>query len=377
MQSDLIYLDHNAVSLVLPLVRAAINNLPDIPLNPSSVHQAGRLAKSLIEKARSAVLASVNAENDLYNLIFTSSGTESNNTIIHNFHNHLLITCKTEHQSILSAIKEQKNYQLLNVDSFGYVNLSQLEEILVNSDQDCLISIQLANNETGVIQNLKQICELGRKYNASVHSDAIQAYGKIPLDIKSLDLDLITISSNKVGGPKAVSAIIAKKNITIAGIFKGGGQERGRRAGSENLEGIVGFGEFASNIEKSIASFEQIDKVRQFIEKEIEQISPSSIIGQHSHRLPNTICITMPNKGSELQQIAFDLKGIAISTGAACSSGKISRSHVLEAMEINENKIDCAIRVSLGYNNSLEDARHFVKAWKEIFSGLNHYSGEN
>jgi cysteine desulfurase len=367
MLNNFVYLDHNAASLMLEEIRDKIGSMPKIPLNPSSVHQAGRLAKSYIEKARSSILSSVNADSNIYNLVFTSSGTESNNTIIKSFQDKILITSKTEHLSVLSPIMQNENHILLDVDAFGYVSMNQLENILRDHPGKCFVSIQLANNETGIIQDIKAISAICHKYDAIIHSDAIQAYGKTLLDITDLNLDIVTISSNKVGGPKATSAIIYKKNIEIARMMIGGGQEKGKRAGSENLEGIIGFGEFASQIENSIIKFEHIKALRDMIEREISAISHNSIVGHKSNRLPNTSCILMPYKNSALQQIAFDLKNIAISSGAACSSGKITKSHVLEAMKIDEAHINCAIRVSLGHNNTLDEAKLFVKTWKEIY----------
>ena len=367
MHESLVYLDHNAASLMLQEIKDKLITLPQIPLNPSSVHSAGRKAKAYIETARSNILASVNGSLDSHNLIFTSSGTESNNTIIHSFADKIILTSKTEHLSVLSPVTERDRSFIIEVDTDGYINFEQLENLLKAHNNQCFISVHLVNNETGVIQDLKKICQIGHEYGALIHSDAIQAYGKIPLDIEDLNLDLMTISSNKVGGPKGVSAIISKRGVPIKNMLKGGGQERGKRAGSENVEAIIGFGEFALQVDKSVSKFEAISKFRDYIESEINKISINAVVGEKSKRIPNTSCIIMPGKSSELQQIAFDLKGVAISTGSACSSGKISRSHVLEAMRIEDKNIDCAIRVSLGHNNTLEEAQIFINTWKEIF----------
>ena len=376
MHSNLVYLDHNAASLSIQEIKDKLNSLPQIPLNPSSVHMAGRKAKSLLETARTNILSSVNASLSTHNLIFTSSGTESNNTIINSFHDKIVLTSKTEHSSILAPVIALKNHFLIKVDTNGYIDFEQLDEFLETYENQCFISIHFVNNETGVMQDIKKICQLAHARGAIVHSDAIQAYGKIPLDLINLDLDLITISSNKVGGPKGVSAIISKRNIPISSMLKGGSQERGKRAGSENIEAIIGFGEFALHANESINKFENISKISKYIENEVLKISANAVVGEKSKRIGNTSCLIMPGKSSELQQIAFDLKDIAISTGSACSSGKITRSHVLEAMGIDDKNINCAIRVSLGYNNTYEEAKIFINAWKEIFLEQNNNIGE-
>ena len=366
--SPSIYFDHNAASLILPSIRSQIESLPLIPLNPSSVHSAGRIAKSLVENARRQILHSVNAEEDSYNLVFTSSGTESNNMVIKGFSDRLVICSKAEHLSVLTPIMDCNNFRLINIDHNGLLDLDQLEEILKSSSEPCLVSAHLANNETGVIQDIKKICKIAHKYDAIVHSDAIQAYGKIKIDLINTDLDLITVASHKVGGPKAVSALIYRKSIIFSALLKGGGQERGKRAGSENVEAIFGFGQFALHINDSIERLSQLGKIRDFIEAQIQDISPSSIIAKDTPRIPNTSCIVMKDKTSQLQQIAFDLENIAISAGAACSSGKISKSHVLQAMAIDETMASCAIRISLGHNNNLQEAKKFVDSWIKLYT---------
>ena len=372
MLSNVTYLDHNAASPMLAVIKDKILALPAIALNPSSVHKYGRIAKSYIENARAQILESVNANDSdaNYNLVFTSSGTESNNMVIKAFADYNIICSKIEHLSILLPVQDCNSYRLIDVDSNGLVDLTMLEKELQKSSKPSLVSISVANNETGIIQDLKAISNLTKKYGAILHSDAIQAYGKIKFDIKELDVDIVTIACHKVGGPKGVSALISKKSINMQCLMKGGGQERGKRAGTENVEAIYGFGELAAVIDDVVAKNMHLSVIRDYIENGILAYCPGAFIFSNDacSKLPNTSSIYMPDHSSQLQQIAFDLSDIAISAGSACSSGKIANSHVLEAMGFAQEMVSCAVRVSLGHNNNLEDAKKFIKTWKEIFT---------
>jgi cysteine desulfurase len=376
-ESDMIYLDHNAASPILDRVKEGIFSLPNIALNPSSIHTYGRVAKAYIENARNDILKSlrIDPKDDLYNLVFTSCGTESNNTVIKAFNDRCIISSKIEHLSVLLPVKDTNNHKLLDVDQYGVVDLNQLENYLINSGKPAFVTIAMANNETGVIQHIKSISDIAHKYGAIFHTDAIQAYGKVPLDLGELDCDLATIACHKIGGPKGVAAIISKKSIVYPHLLMGGGQERGKRAGTENVEAIYGFGLVAQMLDQIIENNSKLSHIRDYIEDCISQkaadtlfFSKNSIEDGRVKRLPNTSCIYMPGKTSQLQQIAFDLNKIAISAGSACSSGKITSSHVIEAMGFDQRFAANAIRVSLGHNNSIEDGKKFIEIWDEIFS---------
>lgn len=361
-----IYLDYNSTTMMVNEVKAAIAALSGKPLNPSSIHSFGRQAKGLIEKAREEVMSLVglNMHKGDYSLIFTSSGTEANNLIIHNFSQGRVLISSTEHISILKHKEYHNNIDLLAVDENGIVRMDQLESWLEkNTGASNLVSIIFANNETGIIQPIKEIAALVHKYGALIHSDIVQAPGKIEIDLEDLDLDFATLSGHKFGGPIGAAGLLHKTKHHIKAQLLGGGQEKSSRSGTENVQAIVGFGVAALKAKAELASnYAHMNDLKNLLEKELGAI----VIGQNTLRLPNTSMIVMPGIKASQQLIAFDMRGFAISTGAACSSGKVKASHVLKAMNFDDDLAECAIRVSLGPSNDKEDVYRFVEVWKEI-----------
>lgn len=371
MSSERVYLDYNSTSLMDDKVIDIIQKLlqENIALNPSSIHSLGRQARGILENARNQIASALNFDlykND-YQLIFTSSGSEANNLAITSFLKIPAFIGATEHVSILEI--NHPNKTLIPVNADGIIEKNSLSKLLKENTGPKLVSIMLANNETGVIQNIKELVEIAHNEGAIVHCDASQAFGKIEVDLLNLNCDLLTISSHKCGGPAGAAALVANKKFQLFPLIKGGKQEQGLRAGTENLIAIAGFGAAVRNYQDKITKFKKLAILRDEMEREILTFAPNSIIiAKDIERLPNTSCIRMPNVKSEEQLIKFDLAGICVSAGAACSSGRIASSHVLKAMNIDEKMANEIIRVSIGMQTTAEHLKRFVELWKEIYS---------
>jgi cysteine desulfurase len=358
-----IYLDYNATSLIYPEVAdLMIKMLKEAhPANSSSIHLDGRRARNVLEisRAKLAKALSIDAYKDDLQIIFTSSGTEANNLAIDNFKNLPIFAGATEHVSILET--GLNNLKIIPVDPNGIIDPKMLQSILQKSPGPKLVSIMLANNETGVIQDIKTLSEIAHKEGAIFHCDASQGFGKIKVDFKELDCDLMTISSHKCGGPLGAAALIVKKSLNLKPMVRGGKQELGLRAGSENLLAIAGFGQAA---QISLDEYKHVSELRDYLEKEID----SRIIAANVLRLPNTSSIRMKGIKNEEQLIKFDLAGVSVSAGSACSSGRIASSHVLRAMGEDENIANEVIRVSMGPFTTRSEINKFIKLWKEIYN---------
>jgi cysteine desulfurase len=360
---DPVYLDHNATTTVRPAAVDAVCDALMLTGNPSSIHFHGRLTRRVIEDARDNIGNLVGANpNDI---LFTGCGTEANNwalcgTMVENF-----FVSTTEHPSILMA---NDKAQAIAVDSEGLIEIDALGELLSVASGRSLISVMLANNETGVIQPISEVVRIAKQYNALVHCDAIQGVGKIPVDMTSLGLDLMSLSAHKIGGPQGVGALVVRAGLDMAPILRGGGQERRMRAGTENVAGIAGFGAAALEASSELDHMDGLSTLRDQIISDIRHYTPVRVFGEAAIRLPNTVCIAMPGVSAETQLMAFDLSGVSVSSGSACSSGKVESSHVLAAMGVDADEALTAIRVSLGWNNTPKDVDKFIDAWTTIFS---------
>lgn len=362
-----LYLDYNATAPILPEVAAAMSAvMQQGPYNASSVHGLGRKAAALIEKARGEVASALGAEG--YNVVFTGSGTEANNLALKGSGLPHVIVSAVEHSAVMQAFPEA---QKLLVDKNGIVCVETLKELLATNHKPQvtpLISIQLANNETGVVQPIAEIAAIVHAAGGVLHVDAVQAVGKMPLDVSRLHADSIAISAHKFGGPQGVGALLFKPGLEIKSQIVGGGQELGLRAGTHNVAGIVGLAEAAKALPETRKAYQVIAALRDRLEAEILAIAPeAAIAGKNSPRLPNTSLILMPGVKNETQLIHFDLQQIYVSAGAACSSGKVTVSHVLLAMGHPKEMAETAIRVSLGPTTTENDIAHFVACWKTLY----------
>jgi cysteine desulfurase len=349
------YLDHNATSSLRPKARAAMLAALELGGNASSVHTEGRAARAAIDEAREVIARTLGVIPPM--VVFTSSGTEANNFAVKSTPVGRLLVSAIEHPSVIEAAGASgKPVEFIPVDRNGLVDLTALDRMLGTGPQ-ALISMMLANNETGVIEPLRDVVAIGRKHDALIHTDAVQALGKIPVNFGSLGVDLMSISAHKLGGPVGVGALIIRDGLTIEPLIHGGGQERRRRAGTENAAAIAGF---AAAVSEKLF---EIGNLRDLLESRLED---AVFIGRGVERLPNTTCVAWPGTAAETLVMAFDLDGIAISSGSACSSGKVARSHVLAAMGLAPEIVGGAIRVSLGWNTTEQEIDRFVAVAKSI-----------
>lgn len=358
-----IYLDHNSTTIMLQEVIDGIIPYYSMPLNPSSVHSYGQNAKKLLNDARIKVKEMVNADKS-YELIFTGSGTESNNIALSSFTNMKMLVTTIEHPSIIATAKEA----MIPVNKQGLIDLEALKLLLMQEPGPCFVSVMLANNETGVIQNIGEIAEIVHSYNGILHTDASQACGKIEVDLKHLNADLMTVSSHKMGGPTGASALIFKKHLNLKPIMYGGGQELRLRPGTQNMLAIIGFGIASEVAANNYSKYKKLAVMRDKMEERILKISPNTIIfSKDTERLPNTSSLTMPEVDNDVQVIFFDTKGIAISAGAACSSGSRALPYVQMSMGYTEKVARTSIRISLGVNTTESEIDYFIRNWEELF----------
>ena len=368
-----VYLDYNATA---PIRRAAADAVADalsLGGNPSSVHGPGRRARALVEHARAAVAGLVGMPAET--VVFTSGGTEANNHairagVVSGGTPRRLVISAIEHDSVRAAAQAaDAPTTTAEVDGAGAVSLAALERALAADPRPALVSLMLVNNETGVVQPVAEAAALGHRYGALVHCDAVQGAGKVAIDMAALGCDLVTLSAHKLGGPAGVGALVIAPDLELAARVHGGGQERGHRAGTENLAGIAGFGAVAGLAEGDQAAAPGLAALRDGLERRIAELAgdDAAFHGARERRVANTSSLSMAGVGAETQVIAFDLAGIAVSAGAACTSGKVARSHVLEAMSVPPELARCAIRVSLGWDTVAADIDRFVAAWAELY----------
>lgn len=358
MTDAVAYLDHNATSPVKPAVRDAVLAALDLAGNPSSVHRRGRLARRAVDQARRQVAALVGTTSD--RVVFTSGATEANHLALSNAAGRRRLVSAIEHDSVLAAAGEARR---IPVDDQGLLQLAALDEMLRHGGP-ALVSVMLANNETGVIQPLVEVAAMVRRHGAWLHCDAAQAPGRIAIDMALLDVNLLTLSAHKMGGPQGVGALVLGRDIDVAAMLRGGGQESGRRAGTENVPGVAGFGVAAELAVDALSRACLVAARRDDLERRLRHVLPSvAVFGAAAPRLPNTCCLGLVGIRAETQVIALDLAGVAVSAGAACSSGKVRRSAVLTAMGVDPALADGAIRISLGETTEAWEIDRFITAW--------------
>lgn len=369
MKAARAYLDHNATSPMRPEAEKALAAALSHFGNPSSVHGEGRAARRLIEDAREQVAALVGARTQ--EVIFLSGGTEANNAILWAWWDSLYVS-SIEHTSVLDSARScGARLFVVAAKQSGALDEEDLARLIDTHATSCgraLISVQLANNETGVIQPVRRVVELARGYGIAVHSDAVQAVGRMKVDFKALGVDFMTLSAHKFGGPKGMGALILREGTKLEPFLRGGGQERRMRAGTENVPGIAAFGAAAAAVTAGLeAEQRRITRLRDGLEKEALALAPGAVvIGSKVDRLCNTVLIAIPGRSAEQTVIALDLAGVAVGAGAACSSGKVSVSHVLKAMGLPDETAESAIRLSLGWNSSESDVEAFLTAFARV-----------
>ncbi len=349
----------------------------DIGGNPSSVHAEGRASRRLVEDARATVAAAIGA--NARNVVFTSGGTEANSLALtpglrrnSGLPINRLVVSAIEHASVLSGGRfPREAIEILRVTKSGVADLDHLRQMLTHG-APALVSVMSANNETGALQPVAEVADIVHAAGGLLHVDAIQALGKIPFDINLLKADLISISAHKIGGPKAVGALVLGDGLSgLEALIRGGGQEQGRRAGTENVAGIAGFGAAVKAAMPTLADdMNRVEKLRDRLETGLRQTRGAIVFSENVPRLPNTNLFTVPGLKAETAVIGFDLEGIAVSSGSACSSGKVQPSHVLEAMGYPPELAKGAVRLSLGWSTTEADIDCCLEAWRKLASAL-------
>jgi cysteine desulfurase len=374
---DRIYLDWNATTPLRTEARQAMQAAWEVSGNPSSVHAEGRRARRLVEEARATIAAAVGASPR--NLVFTSGGTEANALALtpglrrgSGLPVERLLVSAIEHASVLSGGRfSAEAIERIGVDRSGLLDLDRLRALLADG-RPALVSVMLANNETGAIQPVREAADIIHQAGGLLHVDAIQAFAKIPLDINALGADLATFSAHKIGGPKGVGALILADDVVgLEPVLRGGGQELGRRAGTENVAGIAGFGAAAKAAMSTLeCDATRLKALRSELESGLRRTPGLIVFAGEVPRLPNTVLFTIPGLRAETAVIGFDLAGIAVSSGSACSSGKVQPSHVLEAMGFSPDLAQGAVRLSLGWSTSSQDIDRCLEAWRKLAGTL-------
>jgi cysteine desulfurase len=394
-----VYLDHNATTPLHPEVKTALTEAMDVFGNPSSLHEFGRQARKLVEDTREKTAAFIGARPE--EIIFVGSGSEANNTVINLFScqgfrscevpafkagRKEVITTRIEHPCVLESAGclEEKGTRVvyIGVDAYGTIDLKQLKDAL--SDKTGLVSVMTANNEIGTIQDIRRIAGIVHNAGAFFHTDAVQAVGKIPISVKELDVDYLSFSGHKIYGPKGVGVLYVRKGAPFCPLIRGGHQEKGRRAGTENTLGIVGLGKAIELRKKEMAGeFKRLtalnDRLKKGIERNIEGIQFN---GHPVNSLPGTLNVSFSGAEGEAILLYLDLEGIAVSTGSACASGSLDPSHVLMATGIPQEQAHGSIRMSMGRDTTEKDIDYVVeklglviqkvRAISSISTGANH-----
>lgn len=367
MTQEHVYLDYNATAPLREEAREAMTDALALFGNPSSVHAEGRKARAAVERARAQVAALAGCEPG--EVVFTGSGTEANNTALRQPAWDRLLVSGVEHDSVLAAARAaERPVELIPVLEDGRVDTIWMRErceALAADGEKVLVCVQVANNETGVIQPLQEVSAIAREHGFALHADAVQAAGRLPIDFAGSGAWSMALSAHKIGGPKGLGALILRRGARIRPLIHGGGQETNQRAGTENVAGIIGFG--AGAAASGPEETDRIRRLRDSLEDGIRALTPgATVIGESSERLPNTSCIAHPDFKAETLVIALDLAGVAVSAGAACSSGKVAESHVLKAMGLAEETVNNAIRVSAGWATTAAQIDRFLEAWRQV-----------
>lgn len=353
-----IYLDHNATTAIKPPVIEAVTSVMREVGNASSVHAQGRTARAHVEEARRAVAALCRA--DTKGVIFTSGATEANNTVLKHFGQSLVLTSGIEHPSVIEALPNATRIPVLKD---GLVDMEAYAALLKNAP--ALVSVMYVNNETGVIQPIAEMARLAKANDARFHCDAVQAAGRIDINVPALGVDYLTLSAHKMGGPQGVGALVTIAGAPPVKLIHGGGQERRQRAGTENVAGVAGFGVAATLATRDMDTYQKLGTLRDRIESRISGIS---VFGGGVPRVPNTTCFALAGVPADTQLMALDLAGIAVSSGSACSSGSVKASHVLEAMGVEGALASCALRVSLGWTTTASEIETFIATYNRLMT---------
>lgn len=370
-----VYLDWNATTPLRSEARAAMAQAWDMAGNPSSVHAEGREARRLVEDARAIVAKAVGGQPE--NVVFTSGGTEANALALtpglwrSGMPAQRLLVSAIEHVSVLAGGRFAADaIGSVGVTPSGVVDIERLRAAL--DGPPALVSVMLANNETGAIQPVAEVADIVHAAGGVLHVDAIQAFGKIPFDFASTGADLLTLSAHKLGGPKGTGALVLVERLSgLEPLLRGGGQERGRRAGTENVAAIAGFGAAVKAAMADMAADRsRVQSLRDLLGSGLKRVPGTVVFSEDVERLPNTVLFAATGMRAETAVIGFDLAGISVSSGSACSSGKVQPSHVLEAMGYGPELAQGAVRLSMGWSTSQTHVESALEAWRKLADSL-------
>lgn len=357
-----LYFDYNANTPIRPEVIDIMAEIMSVPGNASSVHYHGRLGRKHVEHARKIIAEGLNSRPE--QVVFNSGATESNNTILKHFDEEDIWVSAVEHSSVSRVVADARR---IPVTKDGVVDLEALKEMLEAGPLPKLISVMFVNSETGVIQPIKEICDLAHHYGIKVHSDAVQAIGRVKVDMKALGLDYLSLSAHKIGGPQGCGALVLGPCEESPRFMHGGSQENHRRAGSENVAGIAGFGKAMELALGQIDHYEGLSKWRDKIQDAMCAAEPSMVVnGKNAPRTGNTLNISWPGQLASMLLMNFDLEGVSLSTGSACSSGSIKPSPVIKAMGADDDVALGTLRISMGWNTKEAEVDAFIERWKKI-----------
>jgi cysteine desulfurase len=365
---DRIYFDHNATAPLRPEAKAAMLAAMEQVGNPSSVHAEGRRARAIVERAREQVAGLVGAKPS--EVVFTSGATESNNWVLRAGWD-AIVVAGIEHDSVLAPARASGSRIVeIGTHSDGIVDTCAIADHVLLGNGPLgrdLVTLQMANSETGVLQDVGAVSDFCAAHGVAMHTDAVQAPGRVPIDFAGLGVTFLSLSAHKLGGPKGIGALIIRDGVELPGGFAGGGQELRRRAGTENVTAIAGFGAAAEAAQRDLDDVARVAEMRDRLQREMVEIVPETVVlGASSERLPNTLAVALPGQRAETLVIKFDMAGIAISAGSACSSGKVGPSEAMRAMGLPKGLADGAIRISLGWSTSNASLEPFLIAWRDI-----------
>ncbi|NBX52929.1 MAG: cysteine desulfurase [Proteobacteria bacterium] len=362
-----VFLDFNSTTPMDDAIIAKIHEITKIPLNSSAIHSLGRYANSLIDESKSQITQLLNAHN--YEIIFTSSATEATNTVFFGNNFDDIIISSIEHASVYNCRPQSSKISEIKCKQNGVINIEDLIQ-KIPDHKNFLVSTMLCNNETGVIQPVEEIAQITHQNLGLFHCDAVQALGKIPVDLEKINPDFVSVSAHKICGPQGIGALLYRKGLDFRPLIFGGKQQKSKRAGSLNITGIVGFGHACSLANEKLKNFSKIAELRDYLEEQLQIIAQSNIIffGKETMRLANTCFYSIRNLNNQTQLINFDLNNICVSAGASCSSGTISQSRILQSMGIENDFLDGAIRVSLSPQTTKSDIDYFIKIFSEFYN---------
>lgn len=370
MTDGRIYMDYNATAPLRPGVADIVLETLQQPTNPSSIHGYGRAARAAVEKARMQVATLAGTVGN--QVIFTGSATESNNMVLKNFSRQRVLISAIEHPSVAECVPDA---DIIPVTANGIVDLEAFEKLLDSAEPPALISVMLVNNETGAIQPVNDLVRRARTKHPHVlfHTDAVQAAGKIPVDFSALQVDYMSLSSHKIGGPQGAGALIWAPGAPSVKFLHGGGQESRQRAGTENVAALAGFGFAADRAHENLADCQSLAVIRDSLQSRLKNISPDLVIlAGETPRVANTLCIAVPGIPAQTLLMALDLEGIAVSSGSACSSGVVKESLVARAMGLDPALTGTVVRISLGWASTPADTDNLVSVFAKLYKRLRH-----